>query len=115
MVHSEPHRLSAIALRRLVTNRELTAEAVMRSCLDRIHEREPVVRAWAHLDPHQALAAARECDRSAKAGLLKGVPFAVKDIFDTAEMPTAYGSSIYAGCRPAFDASAVSLPRAAGA
>jgi Asp-tRNA(Asn)/Glu-tRNA(Gln) amidotransferase A subunit family amidase len=47
--------------------------------------------------------------------LLKGVPFGVKDIFDTADMPSGYGSPIYTGCRPTFDASAVSLPRAAGA
>ncbi|HUF21244.1 MAG TPA: amidase family protein, partial [Burkholderiales bacterium] len=115
MPHSEPHRLPAVILARLVANGELTAEAVVRSCLDRIHEREPVVRAWAHLDPDQALAAARACDRSGKGGLLKGVPFGIKDIFDTADMPSGYGSPIYTGCRPTFDASAVTLPRAAGA
>jgi len=43
------------------------------------------------------------------------VPFGVKDIFDTADMPSGYGSPIYTGCRPSFDASAVALPRAAGA
>src|SRR5207237_2801703 len=63
----------------------------------------------------QALAAARECDRAGKAGVLKGVPFGVKDIFDTADMPSGYGSPIYTGCRPSFDTSAVALPRAAGA
>lgn len=115
MPNSELHRLPATTLVRLVANGELTAEAVVRSCLDRIHLREPVVRAWAHLDPDQALAAARACDRSGKGGLLKGVPFGVKDIFDTADMPSGYGSPIYTGCRPTFDASAVSLPRAAGA
>ena len=115
MPHSEPHRLPAVILARLVANGELTAEAIVRSCLDRIHEREPVVRAWAHLDPDQALAAARACDRSGKGGLLKGVPFGIKDIFDTADMPSGYGSPIYTGCRPTFDASAVTLPRAAGA
>src|SRR6059058_2240860 len=107
-------RLSAAALARSIDNGELTAEAVMRSCLDRIAEREPVVRAWAHLDHDAALAAARACDKSVTGGLLKGVPFGIKDIFDTADMPTGYGSPIYTGCRPSFAASAVSLPRAAG-
>src|SRR5438067_1820303 len=115
MPNVEPHRLPAVTLAHLVESGELTAEAVVRSCLERIREREPVVRAWAHLDPEQALAAARQCDRSRTSGVLKGVPFGVKDIFDTADMPSGYGSPIYTGCRPSFDASAVALPRGAGA
>src|SRR5438105_12107782 len=115
MPSTEPHRLSAATLARQIDNGELTAEAAMRSCLDRIAEREPVIRAWAHLDREQALAAARASDKAHKRGVLKGVPFGIKDIFDTADMPTGYGSPIYTGCRPSFTASAASLPRAAGA
>src|SRR5438067_2132181 len=115
MPNTEPNRLSAVALARQIENGELTAEAVMRSCLDRIAAREPVIRAWAHLDREQALAAARASDKAHKRGVLKGVPFGIKDIFDTADMPTGYGSPIYTGCRPGFTASAASLPRAAGA
>jgi Asp-tRNA(Asn)/Glu-tRNA(Gln) amidotransferase A subunit family amidase len=113
--NAEPHRLSAVELARRIEGGSLTAEAVVQSCLDRIKEREPVVRAWAHLDPAQALAAAQASDRSGKAGVLKGVPFGIKDIFDTADMPSGYGSPIYTGCRPSFDASAAALPRTAGA
>jgi Asp-tRNA(Asn)/Glu-tRNA(Gln) amidotransferase A subunit family amidase len=115
MPETEPHRLSAAALARLIDSGELTAETVVRSCLDRIRDRDPVVRAWAWLDPEQALEAARACDRSDRRGILRGVPFGIKDIFDTAEMPTGYGSPIYTGCRPGFEASAASLPEAAGA
>ena len=115
MPNAEPHRLSAVELARRVEDGGLTAAAIVESCLARIRERDPVVRAWAHLDPAQARAAARDCDNSGKGGVLKGVPFGVKDIFDTADMPAGYGSPIYTGCRPSFDASAVSLPRAAGA
>ncbi|HEV8678953.1 MAG TPA: amidase, partial [Stellaceae bacterium] len=115
MPNTEPHRLSATILARLVEAGELSAEAVVRSCLERIGEREPMVRAWAHLDREQALAAARECDRGGRRGVLRGVPFGAKDIFDTADMPSGYGSPIYTGCRPSFDASGVALPRAAGA
>ncbi len=115
MPNVEPCRLSATTLARLVEGGELSAEAVVQSCLDRIAAREPVVRAWVHLDREQALAAARECDKKGKGGALNGVPFGVKDIFDTSDMPSGYGSPIYTGCRPGFSASAVSLPRAAGA
>ncbi len=115
MPNAEPHRLPAATLARLIDGGELSAEAVVRSCLERIGEREPVVRAWVHLDAGQALAAARACDKGGRRGLLRGVPFGVKDIFDTADMPSGYGSPIYTGCRPSFDASAVALPRAAGA
>jgi len=113
--NAEPCRLSAVAIAQRIEDGSLTAEAVVASCLDRIREREPVVRAWAHLDSGQALAAARAFDKTGRRGLLGGVPFGIKDIFDTADMPSGYGSPIYTGCRPSFDASAASLPRAAGA
>src|SRR5690349_12236426 len=115
MPNAEPHRLSATVLARLVDGGELTARDIVRSCLERIREREPVVRAWTHLDRGAALAAARACDEGGKGGILRGVPFGIKDIFDTSDMPSGYGSPIYTGCRPSFDASAVALPRAAGA
>jgi Asp-tRNA(Asn)/Glu-tRNA(Gln) amidotransferase A subunit family amidase len=114
MPNAEPHRLAATELVRLIEAGDLTAEAVIASCLERIAEREPVVRAWSHLAGEAALAAARERDRSGRHSLLNGVPFGIKDIFDTAGMPTSYGSPIYWGWRPAADAAAASLPRAAG-
>jgi Asp-tRNA(Asn)/Glu-tRNA(Gln) amidotransferase A subunit family amidase len=115
MSNTEPHRLSAVALARLIDTGELTAEVVVHSCLDRIRDRDPVVRAWAWLNPEQALDAARQCDKGGGHGLLRGVPFGIKDIFDTSDMPTGYGSPIYTGCRPSFAASACSLPQATGA
>jgi Asp-tRNA(Asn)/Glu-tRNA(Gln) amidotransferase A subunit family amidase len=118
MPNAEPHRLPATTLARLVEAGDLSAEAIVVSCLERIREREPVVRAWTHLADAAALAAARACDKAGKLGrdgVLRGVPFGIKDIFDTADMPSGYGSPIYTGCRPSFDASAVALPRAAGA
>ena len=68
MPHAEPCRLSAAALARSIDNGELTAEAVVRSCLDRIAEREPVVRAWTHLARDAALAAARAWTKLRQAG-----------------------------------------------
>src|ERR1700752_1085786 len=97
MPNVEPNRLPATTLVRLIEEGELTAEAVVASCLDRIAEREPVVRAWSYLAGEAALAQARERDRSGKKTMLNGVPFGLKDIFDTADMPTTYGSPIYVG------------------
>src|SRR5580704_10507771 len=114
MPKAEPHRLSATSLVRLVEGGGLTAEAVIRSCLERIADREPMVRAWSNLAPESALARARELDKARRNTVLRGMPFGIKDIFDTADMPTTYGSPIYVGCRPASDASAAALPRAAG-
>ena len=93
-----------------------TSEAVVAACLARIAEREETVRAWAFLDPELALAQARACDDDAEpAGPLHGVPIGIKDIFDTADMPTGMGSPIYDGHRPAADAAAVAILRQAGA
>jgi len=77
------------------------------------------VQAWAFLDPDHALAQARAADDLKRQGLpigpLHGVPVGVKDIFDTADMPTEYGSVLYAGRTPSRDAAAVAMLRAAGA
>jgi len=94
---------------------DATAEAKVAACLDRIALREETVEAWAYLDPEAALARARARDRESVRGPLHGLPVGIKDIMDTADMPTAYGSSIYAGHRPAADAACVALLRAAGA
>lgn len=95
--------------------REITAEALARACLDRIAEREATVGAWIHLDPDAVLAQARRLDAGPVRGPLHGLPIGVKDIIDTVDMPTAYGSAAYAGNRPAVDAAGVALAREAGA
>lgn len=107
--------LSAREAARRIAEGTLTAEALVRACLERIEAREATVRAWAFLDPDHALAQARARDRSRASGPLHGVPVGVKDVFDTADMPTAYGSPIYEGHRPAADAACVALLREAGA
>ena len=107
--------LSASDIARRVAAGEITAEAVTRDCLARIEARETAVHAWAFLDPDVALAQARAIDAAAHKGALAGVPVGIKDIIDTADMPTEMGSAIYRGHRPAIDASCVALLRAAGA
>ena len=100
---------------RQIAERRLTAEALTAACLDRIEAREALVGAWQYLDRGQALDAARRRDGEPPRGPLHGIPIAVKDLIDTVAMPTAYGSPIYRGHRPAADASCVALAKAAGA
>ena len=109
------NRLSASEMARRIAQGELTSEAVVSACLARIRERDPVVQAWAYLDPDFALREARARDREPSRGPLHGVPVGVKDVIDTADMPTQMGSPIYRGHRPRADASCVALVRAAGA
>ncbi len=96
---------------------ELGAVELTRSCLEAIEAREGELRAWAHLDPELALAQAGELDRlpAGERGPLHGIPVGVKDIIDTADMPTGYGSPIYSGNRPGADAEVVTRLRSAGA
>ena len=109
------NHLSATAAARKLATREITAESLLADCIERITEREPVVQAWTVLDVDAAMRRARELDSRPASGLLHGLPIAVKDLFDTFDMPTGYGSPIYAGHRPASDAVSVALAREAGA
>ena len=105
----EPNRLGAKEAAALIERGELSAEKLVRSCLERIAERDKDVRAFAFVDPRIALAQAAN-----PKGALRGAPVGVKDIFDTHDMPTEYGSPIYAGYRPAGDSAPVALTRRAG-
>ena len=108
------NRLSATEAAHLIAAGEISSADVMGACLKRIEDREPDVGAWVHLDPEAALARARAADQTPPEGPFHGVPFAVKDIIDTADMPTEYGSKIHAGRRPDADASCVAALRRAG-
>ena len=107
--------LSARQAAQQIAERRITAEALVSAYLERIEARETVVGAWQYLDGEGALATARRRDAEPPRGPLHGIPIAVKDLIDTADMPTAYGSPIYRRHRPAADASCVALARAAGA
>ena len=100
---------------RQIAERRLTAEALTAAYLDRIEAREAVVGAWEYFDRETALATARQRDAEPPRGPLHGIPIAVKDLIDTVDMPTTYGSPIYRNHRPAADASCVALAKAAGA
>ncbi|MDQ0757330.1 amidase [Arthrobacter sp. B3I4] len=95
-----------------------TVSETARECLDTIQAREPDIKAFVHLDPEAVLAEARELDRippGDRAKPLLGLPVGVKDLIDTADQPTEYGSRLFAGHRPAGDAAVVRKLRDAGA
>ena len=101
----EAFRFGAKEAAKRIERGELTAEALIASCRERIAQREPEVKAWTYL---------AKGTPNAKRGPLFGVPVGVKDIFDTHDMPTEYGSPIYAGYRPRVDSAPVALTRRAG-
>jgi len=111
---SHLNQLSVTEAVALLSRREISAEELTRACLERIGERDPEVQAWQFLDVQRALAQAREVDRAPK-GPLYGVPVGIKDIIDTADMPTEYGCSLYRGHRPTADAACVAALRRSGA
>src|SRR5437588_11253053 len=96
----DPLSLSARAAAQEIAAGRLTAEALVAACLDRIAAREPVVGAWHYLEPEAALAAARQRDAEPPCGPLHGIPIAVQDLIDTADMPTSYGAALYHQHRP---------------
>lgn len=96
----------------------VSSEDLVRACLEQIEARESDVEAWAHVDPDQAIAEARAIDQAGPdgplSGPLGGLPVGFKDVIDTADIPTAYGSAIYPNFQPSVDAACVALVRAAG-
>jgi Asp-tRNA(Asn)/Glu-tRNA(Gln) amidotransferase A subunit family amidase len=104
---------------RLIRAGVISSAQLVDACLARVREVDGEVQAWAFLDPDHARAQARAADEWRLAGRptgpLHGVPVAVKDIIDTADMPTENGSVLYAGRTPSRDAAVVSMLRSAGA
>jgi Asp-tRNA(Asn)/Glu-tRNA(Gln) amidotransferase A subunit family amidase len=108
-------RLTAAEASRRLRCGDITAEQLARVCLARIASREADVRAWSYIDPDAVIRRARELDKLPSRGPLHGLPVGVKDIFNTADMPTQHNSPIYTGHRPNVDAAAVATLRAGGA
>ena len=109
------NELDASVLAKKLAAREIKAEQLVRACLDRINAREEDVKAWVHVAADTAVKNAQQLDKGPIQGLLHGLPIGVKDLFDTVDMPTTYGSTIYQSLQPAADASVVALCREQGA
>jgi len=119
MMTSDLAALTATDACARMANGEMTAEAYVAACIDRIKAREEEIQAWVYLDAENALDQARAADRQRTSGrgvgLLHGLPVGIKDIIDTADMPTQNGSPLFKGYQPMRDAGCVSALRAAGA
>lgn len=119
MNDSELTALTATEALNEMASGRLTSEALVSACLARIAERDSAVEAWAHIEPDKALREAREADATRARGgpnrPLAGIPIGVKDLIDTAEYPTEYGSPVFKGHYPAADATVVGELKRAGA
>ena len=110
--------LGAVALANSIARREASAREVALAVLDRIRLRDGDVRAWVHIDPDRMLEEADRLDRTKRkqpTGVLSGVPVGVKDLIDTADLPTAYGAERYGRHQPKADAACVTSLRLVGA
>lgn len=111
----QPHEMGIAQAAAAIREKRLTSVELVQDCLAVIEKREPDVRAWQYLDADWALKQAAALDEAPVTGCLHGVPIGVKDIINTKDMPTEYGSPIYQGNRPVADAACVALLRRAGA
>jgi Asp-tRNA(Asn)/Glu-tRNA(Gln) amidotransferase A subunit family amidase len=111
----EPCELTACDALELMRARKLSAVELLASCLRRIDALEDKIGAWTYIDRDGAVASAKAIDDSGATGALRGIPIGVKDVIDTADMPTRYGSPIFEGWRPRTDAACVAIAREEGA
>ena len=113
------HWLSAAEAAGMIRDGVISSVQLVEACLARVRDVDGQIQAWAFLDPEHALAQARAADEfrlsGQPTGPLHGVPVGIKDIIDTADMPTENGSVLHAGRTPSRDATVVSLLRGAGA
>ena len=119
MTEGGPAALTALEAGEQIANGDMSSEAYVGACLERIASIDDKVRAFVHLDPDDALAQARALDERRRNGLsigpLHGIPVGIKDIFDTADYKTECGSALLKGRQPRHDSTAVARLRAAGA
>jgi Asp-tRNA(Asn)/Glu-tRNA(Gln) amidotransferase A subunit family amidase len=112
-------QLTASEAARRIAQGRLTAEELVSACLEHIRQVEPTVQAWQFLDEEHALSQARAADERRRSGepvgALCGIPVGIKDIIDTADMPTENGTVLDKGRMPRRDAAVVAKLRAAGA
>ena len=110
---------STVDLRERLASGAVDAEKVVASCLEQIAAREPDVQAWAWLDSDYALKQARLLDSKRRSGAaigaLHGLPIGVKDIIDTAGVPTCNGTVLDAARQPGEDAFVVEQLKREGA
>ncbi|MCQ9147684.1 amidase [Ochrobactrum sp. BTU2] len=114
MKNSEILTLNAREIAAAVNAKTLSARAVTEACLEAIAEKDGPVQAWEYLNIEQVRTNADRFDSNGITGTLAGVPIGVKDVIDTIDMPTGYGTPIYKGFQPPWDAPAVQIAKNSG-
>jgi Asp-tRNA(Asn)/Glu-tRNA(Gln) amidotransferase A subunit family amidase len=112
-------QLSALELRDRLASGALRGVDLAKACLAQIAAREPEVQAWTWLDSDHVLEQAARLDTLRASGRpigpLHGLPVGIKDIIDTARIPTENGTVLDAARVPAKDAFVVGRLKQAGA
>jgi len=112
---TQPWQLGLAEAAALIGSGELAPSELVASALERLDAVEPLIHAFVSVDHERSMREARAQDGLPR-GALRGIPIAIKDIFDVAGLPTGNGSRAYAGAPPAGrDAAAVARLREAGA
>ena len=111
----KPSDLTACEALELIRRKKLGVLELLDSCLSRIEALEPEINAWKFLAPEAARDRAKKLDNSDPDSSLHGIPLGVKDVIDTADMPSGYGSPIYEHYRPMADAACVAVAKREGA
>jgi Asp-tRNA(Asn)/Glu-tRNA(Gln) amidotransferase A subunit family amidase len=113
----ELHELGLAAVARAIRNGEVSSETYVGKLLERARAHADL-KAFITIDEASVLQAARQADRSLRAGCsapLLGLPLAVKDSYLTKGLTTTFGTSVLASFKPTRDARAVALVKDAGA
>ncbi|MEM5475497.1 amidase [Pacificibacter sp. AS14] len=108
-------KLDAVALISEVQSKRISHRDVCEAYIERIAQKETDVGAFIHFDPDQVRSVADGLDKQQATGPLAGLPVGVKDVIDTVDMPTGYGTDAYSGSRPVWDAPCVTQSKSAGA
>ena len=111
----DPLSLDVREAAQAIASKRLGVAEYVSAWLDLIEAQEPIVGAFQYFDRDAVIAATRRADSEPSRGPLHGIPVAVKDVIDTFDLPTTYGSPIYRNHRPVADGACVALARAAGA
>ncbi len=111
-------KTSAVAMVESIKKGEITSEELVKSYIEQIKKKEKNIEAWEFFEEELALAQAKKLDalhQSGKHGDLHGIPVGIKDIFDTADMPTTDGTEIHKKSLGWNDCTVVSKLKQAGA
>jgi Asp-tRNA(Asn)/Glu-tRNA(Gln) amidotransferase A subunit family amidase len=111
----EAYELTAAEASKLIAEKKLSCEELARSTLARIEAREPLVKAWSYVDRDMVIRNARELDKTPAKSPLHGLTFGVKDVIETADMPTQQNSPLYFTHQSGQDAACVAVVRHSGA